>query len=64
VLDVDSLLLNSTNQQSLNKVIGTFLSAPTHSIPEFSISMFGKRYQDLPFVEVTAHDHESELYEE
>ena len=26
--------------------------------------MFGKRYQDLPFVEVTAHDHESELYEE
>jgi hypothetical protein len=33
-----------TNQRSFNKVIGTFLSAPTCPILEFSLSMFGKWY--------------------
>ena len=33
-----------TNQCSLSKVIGTFLSAPTCPILEFSLSMFGKWY--------------------
>jgi hypothetical protein len=62
--ETNSLLLNDTNQCSLNKVIGTFLSAPTHSIPEFSLSLFGKSYHNLPFAEVMAHNHESELCEE
>jgi hypothetical protein len=33
-----------TNQHSLKQVIGTFLSAPTCPILEFSLSMFGKWY--------------------
>ncbi len=52
-----------TNQCSLNKVIGTFLSAPTCPILEFSLSMFGKWYQDLPLAEVMTHN-ESEHCEE
>jgi hypothetical protein len=52
-----------TNQHSLSKVIGTFLLAPTHPISEFSLSMFGKWYQDFPLAEVLAHN-ESEHCEE
>ena len=63
--ETNSLLLKGTNQFSLNKAIGIFLSAPTQSIIEFSLSLFGMRYQDLlPFAEVLAHNHESELCEE
>jgi hypothetical protein len=40
------------DQRSINKVIGTFLSAPTYPILEFSLSMFGIWYQDLPLTEV------------
>ena len=52
-----------TNQRSLNKVIGTFLSAPTRPISEFSLSLFGKWYRDLPLAEVMTHN-ESEHCEE
>ena len=52
-----------TNQCSLNKVIGTFLSAPTCPILEVSISMYGKWYWDLPLAEVMAHN-ESEHCDE
>ena len=52
-----------TNQRSLRKVIGTFLSAPTCPILEFSLSMFGKWHQNLPLAEVMAHN-ESEHCDE
>ncbi len=52
-----------TNQRSWSKVIGTFLSAPTCHISEFSLSMFGKWYRDLPLAEVMARN-ESEHCEE
>ncbi len=52
-----------TNQRSLNKVIATFLSAPTCPILEFSLSMFDKLYQDLPLAKVIAHN-ESEHCDE
>ncbi len=52
-----------TNQHSLKKVIGTFLSAPTCPILESSLPMFGKWYEDLPLAEVMAHN-ESEHCDE
>jgi hypothetical protein len=44
-------------------MIGTFLSAPTRPISEFSLSLFGEWYQDLPLAEVMTHN-ESEHCEE
>ena len=44
-------------------MIGTFLSAPTCPILEFSLSMFGKWYQDLTIAKVMSHN-ESEHCEE